>query len=316
MSFLAVDFGGTRIRAAWFDDALTLLARTETPTGVRDGQDAVIARIISAAREVVPADARPRAIGIAAPGPLDAEHGVILHAETLPGWKDVPLASLVSAAFEGVPVFMQNDGNLGAIAEYAHGVRAGCDPLLYLTISTGIGGGAVINGRLFTGWCGLAFEPGHQLIPLEDGRVVKLEQAASGTAIGHLARERLQTTNAPSMLRQRDTIDGVSVGAAALAGDALALAIIAQAGARIGYGLVNLLHLFNPQAIILGGGVVSGDLAALILSHIEHSVRAHLLDEAFYPPDSGLISLATLGDDVCLIGAAQHALNGINLHKT
>jgi glucokinase len=236
---------------------------------------------------------------------------VILHAATLPGWRAVPLAALLSADLDDAPVFMENDANLGAVAEYARGARAGCDPLIYLTISTGIGGGAIINGRLFTGWRGLGFEPGHMLVPLEDARVVKLEQVASGTALGARARARLLNTDADSRLRALDGIDGAAVGSAALAGDALALEVVAFAAERLGYGVVNLLHLFNPQAVILGGGVMLGELGRLIVPLVAGVVGEQLLDGAFNPADAPVISTSTLGDDVCLIGAAQHALNGL-----
>ncbi|MCB0154072.1 MAG: ROK family protein, partial [Anaerolineae bacterium] len=142
-AYLAIDFGGTRTRAAWFDPSLTLLNRAETLSQVSDRVEVVIQRIIDLARLVVPAGQQPAAIGISAPGPLDVEQGVILHAKTLPGWEPVPLAQRVSLAFAGVPTVMNNDANLAALAEYRFGAGQGCDPMIYLTISTGIGGGAI-----------------------------------------------------------------------------------------------------------------------------------------------------------------------------
>jgi glucokinase len=305
MGFLSIDFGGTRTRAGWFDDNLRLLRREETLTQAQETPDAVIARIIGLGRQVTPPGEHPRAIGICAPGP-QAYTGLIIHAAPLPGWDGVPLAQRVSAAFDGAPVFMENDANLGALAEYHFGAAAGADPALYLTVSTSIGGGAIINGQLFTGWRGLALEPGHIKFPLPDGRILSLEALASGTAIGRRAGERLMADTRPSALRGLAVVDGKAVGQAAAAGDALALEVVQEAGRWLGLGLVALVHLFNPQAVVVGGSVTA--LGGLIFDPARQVLADYLIDPAFNDPD--LIRLAALGDDVCLIGAALHARSG------
>jgi glucokinase len=301
--YLAVDFGGTRTRAGWFDESLNLLGRYETPSNVQDPVETVIQRLIDTARAVIPAGQQPSAIGISAPGPLDAERGIIHHAKTLPEWEAVPLAKHISEAFESVPTVMQNDANLAALAEYHVGAGQGCDPLIYLTISTGIGGGAVIDGRLFTGWRGLAIEPGHVRLMTPDGSIRRLEELASGTALGVIARQRLRQDHTDSSLRQVESVDGKAVGAAARQGDPLALEIVQEAGRYLGFGLVALLHLFNPQAIVIGGSVTL--LGDLFFDPAKEVIRANLLDAGFY--DDNLIRLAALGDDVCLHGAAHYA---------
>ena len=199
--YLAIDFGGTRIRAAWFDNSLTMKSRSETLSIVSDPVDDIIQRVIDTARAVVPAGHKPDAIGISAPGPLDPNKGIILQAKTLPGWQSVPLAQRISIAFDNVPTVMDNDANLGALAEYHMGAGYGCDPMIYLTISTGIGGGAIIDGKLFTGWRHLAIEPGHMRFTLADGSHQPLENLASGSALGYWAKKRLQTDDYPSFLR-------------------------------------------------------------------------------------------------------------------
>lgn len=303
MGILAIDFGGTRTRAAWFaGDDLELAARQETRSRVEEGQEAVIARIIETGRAVLPEAERIKAVGICAPGPLDPATGTIRHARTLPGWKDVPLAGILEEAFEA-PAYMQNDGNLGALAEYHRGAAQGRDPAVYMTISTGIGGGAVVNGALFTGGAGLAIEPGHLVFTLPGGEVHRLEDLASGTAIGETARARLAANDTPSMLREAAHVDGKAVGEAALAGDGLALAIIEAAGRWLGLGLVNVAHLLNPQVIVLGGGVAA--LGELLLASAREILAAWVLAPGFNPPD--LLRPAQLGDDVCLVGAALHA---------
>lgn len=304
---LTIDFGGTRIRAAWWSPDLRLVARHELRTHVDDGVERVVARLIEAGKAVCPAGAAPAVIGVAAPGPLNPLTGVIYHADTLPGWEDVPLGQRLSDAFGGCSTFLQNDANLAALAEYQrgagrkHGTFA--DPLIYLTVSTGIGGGVVIGGRLFVGWSGLAAEPGHMLIGTADGTPQKLEQLASGTALGQRARQRLLSWPGETILREVPSIDGQAVGTAAAQGDALALAVVNDAAGWLGLGLVNLIHLFSPEMIILGGSVTQ--LGDLLLVPVRRMVEAHLLDPLFLPHDG--IRLASLGDDVCLLGAALYA---------
>lgn len=302
MGILSIDFGGTRTRAAWFTGDLRMASRAEVPTRREEGIEAVIARIITLAREVIPPGESPEAVGICAPGP-QAYTGLILNASTLPGWDHIPLAARISEAFDCVPVYMENDANLAALAEYHQGAAQGADPALYLTVSTGIGGGAIINGRLFTGWRGLALEPGHIKFRHPDGQFYSLEALASGTGIGRLARTRLANTDTPSLLRSIEAVDGQAVGKAALQGDLLAQAVIQEAGEWLGWGLLSLVHLFNPQVIVIGGSVTR--LGDLIFSPARRILAKNVIDPLFLPDD--LIRPAQLGDDVCLIGAARHA---------
>ncbi len=307
--YLALDFGGTRSRAALLDDDMRLIRRAEMRSRVSDGPDAVLHRLVKLAKSVTDAAVAPAAIGIAAPGPLDTEAGLIIKAETLPGWSQVPIAAALSDAFAGVPAFVENDANLGALAEYHLGAGQGADPMIYLTISTGIGGGAIIGGEIFTGAGGHAIEPGHLRLTLPDGSIRRLEEFASGTALGNSARHRLKTDAKPSIMREMDRIDGQAVGEAALAGDALALDCVREAGTWLGLGLVNLLHLFNPAAIILGGSVMK--LGDLLLDPARQVIEDHILYEGFMPHN--LLRPAKLGDDVCLVGAALHARHSLAL---
>ena len=152
--------------------------------------------------------------------------------------------------------------------------------------------------------------PGHddksleaRRLTLADGSCWRLEELASGTALGYWARHALAVTQAASSLRGQDAVDGKAVGAAALAGDGLALAVVRQAGEWLGLGLVNLLHLFNPAAVVIGGGAVG--LGALLLGPARAVIRQRLLHAGFY--DEGLVRPAALGEDVCLVGAALHS---------
>lgn len=301
--FLAIDFGGTRSRAALVDGDMRLISRAETLSRVNDGPEIVLDRLIALGKSLTESGGEPASIGIAAPGPLDTAAGLIIKAETLPGWSKVPIAATMSQAFAGAPTFVENDANLGALAEYHLGAGVDADPMLYLTISTGIGGGAIVNGELFTGSRGLAIEPGHMRLTLPDGGIRRWEELASGTALGQLARRQLRARAAASMLRGLSSIDGKAVGEAAGTGDEFALDCVRQTGTWLGLGLVNLLHLFNPAAIVLGGSVMK--LGDLILNPARKVIAEQALYEGFVSED--LLRAAKLGDDVCLVGAALHA---------
>jgi predicted NBD/HSP70 family sugar kinase len=199
------------------------------------------------------------AVGVGAPGPLDPEAGIIRGAWTLPGWEDVPLAGVIEERV-GVAAIMGNDANVAALGELAYGAGRGAEHLVYLTISTGIGGGFVVGGKLLEGRRGAAGEVGHIVVEpcgpeCSCGGRGHLEALASGTAIARQAREAL-SSGEDSILRKLSGGDPGRVTAelaheAALAGDPLCIELIGAAGRRVGYTLVGLVHLFNPEVVVL-----------------------------------------------------------------
>ncbi len=301
MTIIAIDLGGTRLRVGCFNTNMELLTRAETPTLAYESQAAIIDRILKLTDTVV--DHPVTAIGISAPCPT-AYTGHISHAAVLPTWHNVPLAQIISDAFGGAPVYMENDANLGAFAEYSKGAAQGADPAVYMTISTGIGGGVIIAGELFTGKNGLAIEPGHTKYRGPDGAVYSLQDFASGPGIARLAALHLAEKAEPSVLRELSEITGKAVGEAASAGDVLAMAVIAEAGWWLGLGLVNVAHMLNPEVIVLGGSVMQ--LGEHILKPARQVMQQYVVAPAFY--HDNLLQMAQLGDDVCLIGAAAYAL--------
>jgi glucokinase len=250
----------------------------------------------------VPTGETTRSIGISVPTP-QASSGYVRFAANFPTWHDLPLAQLVSDGLGGVPTHMENDANLAALAEYHQGAGRGANPMVYLTISTGIGGGAVIDGKLFTGHGGLALEPGHVKFLYSDGQIYSLEKMASGTGVGWLARNHLAASDKPSLLRSVKTVDAKAVGEAAHHGDALALAVLDEAGQWLGLGLINMLLMFNPEVIVLGGSAMR--LGDLILNPARRTIEQYVIDPSYYK--SEMIRIAQLGDDVGLIGAASLA---------
>lgn len=300
---LAVDMGGTRFRVALVDDTGRLSYRKSYLTYASQGREAVLRRISQAALSAMGHHPREQllAVGFAAPGPLDPRSGVLLTPPNLPGWRDVPLKSLLEAEL-GLPVYVGNDANLAALGEHCFGAGREMDNLIYLTVSTGIGGGIIADGRLLLGYEGLAGEPGHMSIAPEPrckcGNYGCLEVLSSGTAIARVARERIEAGEASSIAQYAGEITAEAVNRAARAGDPLARSVLFRAATYLGIGIVNLVHLFNPQAIIIGGGVSqAGEL-------LFDPVRAAIDERAM--PDYRKVQVlrAALGDDVGLYGAA------------
>lgn len=298
---VGVDLGGTRIRAASFDEHLTLLAREELPTQAQDGFPAVLDRIRAAIRAVLPPDAALTGIGIAAPGPLNPVTGVIVDAENLPGAAGTPVAALLRETF-GVPVYLGNDANAAALGETMLGAARGCRHVVYITIGTGIGGGVIVDGRLLNGQDGMAAEIGFMLI-VTDGLPKNLQDRAAGPVLARQARERIEQGERSLLSElvggQLAQIDTAMVGRAAQMGDALALDIVTTAGRLIGMGAANLVHLFNPQMIVVGGGVSQMD--DLILDPIRAAVQTYCI-RPFW--EHLRIVPAALGDNAGVVGAA------------
>jgi len=297
---IGVDLGGTQIRAALADDEGGILRRASCLTLAEEGLKPVIGRIKGAIYEVMGATGREQlqGIGIVAPGPVALRKGIIRDAPNLPGWKNVPLKALMEEEF-GLPVFVGNDANLAALAD--------------ITVSTGIGGGIIADNRLLLGAQGFAAEVGHQTIEAHGprckcGNIGCLEALAAGPAIARRARELIEdgaeTAIADLVGDDLDKITARVVHQAAQAGDPVAIELFRQAGFYIGVGIVNLLHLFNPGLIIIGGGVAKA--GALLFEPIRATVRERAM--ASYYWENTPIVPATLGDDVGLLGAVALVL--------
>jgi glucokinase len=300
---IGVDLGGTLIRAARLDQKLNILERVETLTLADEGGDAVIERIKVEVAKVMPEDQTSvLGIGISSPGPLDPETGTVINPPNLPGWEWVPLGSSLKERF-GLPVYVGNDANVAALAETVRGAARGYQHVIYLTISTGIGSGIIIDGRLLLGRQGFAAETGCMIVDMPDGPVT-LETLASGTGIAQGVRDRLKLgdeSNIPEMVGGNlDLVDGKIVGMAANAGDTLALEVIAEAGRLIGLGITSLLHLFDPEIIVIGGGAsVLGDL---LFNSMHETIQKNVITKEYV--DGLVFTAPDLGGDVSIYGAA------------
>jgi glucokinase len=270
---LGIDLGGTKILAAVANLQGRVLSRGHSVTPAQKGPEAVIKAILKAAHRALKqagiTSGELSAIGVGAAGASNPDTGIISTSPNLPGWKDIPLKDIIEDEF-GVKTFLGNDANAAALGELRFGAGRGVRNLIYVTISTGIGGGIVIDGELYSGSSGAAGEVGHMTIddngPLcTCGNTGCWETLASGTALAREARQRIGEGARTSILEYaRGDIERVTaqvIHAAARKGDGLARELIAQTGYYVGVGLVNLINIFNPELIIIGGGLANiGDM--------------------------------------------------------
>ncbi len=300
---IAIDLGGTQFRVAAVAPDGQIIERAAYPTP-SDAEPAVlIAELAQRTVEMIPslADLPIVGLGVAAPGPLDPGAGIVFQAPNLPRWRNVPLAAQLGEA-TGLHVVLGNDANLAALAEARCGAGRGAEHLVYLTVSTGIGSGMITHGRMLFGVRGAAAEAGHMTISLDGplcgcGNRGCLEAYASGSAMARRAAEAI-AAGRPTILADRYGVEAIDIAAAAAEGDELAREIIAEAGHALGIGVRNLLHLFNPSVVVIGGGV--SRIGAPLWDPMWEVVNQDRMEEY----RRGLQILpAALGDDPGLIGA-------------
>lgn len=302
---VGIDLGGTQVRAALVDTHGQVLARAALRTDAEGGPRAVLQQIQQLVAETTQGMAYSdlRGVGVSAPGPLDAQAGIILGIPTLAGWTDVPLVAWLQQAL-GLPVTLENDGIAAAIGEWRFGAGQGLSDFVYVTVSTGIGGGVIADGRVLRGRGRLAGHIGHMTIAA-DGEVCSCgnpgcwEALASGTALGRAARQQAATTPGSLLAAHGEAAGAQQVMDAARAGDALALQLVEREARLLGVGIVNLLHLYSPQAVVVGGGVSHGfDL-------LQPGIEQHVRSRALPPFRNTPVVRAQLGQNSGLVGAAS-----------
>ncbi len=297
---VTADIGGTHIRVAVFPREAHKPLRQKRIT--TKGKEPAQVRLNALIAELIQPDDKVLAIAAAAPGPTDPRLGLVLNAPNIPGWENLPLAKIIGDQFKA-PVYLGNDANLAALGEWRFGAGQGHHDLVYLTISTGIGGGVISDDRLLLGERGLAAELGHVTVNPDGpmcgcGHRGHLEAFSSGTAIaryvaGQLAGGRTSSLTSLPSPSARD------ISAAADNGDPLAIEALERAGRYLGIAIANYLHIFNPSIVILGGGVSSSG------AHFFLPMRQSLKENVFAPGylDGLTVTTAALGDDVGLLGA-------------
>jgi len=307
---LAVDLGGSKIVTALVTTKGEIIAREYTPTLAEEGIETVIGRMLTAIDSVtskanmsLPLFSN---IAIAAAGAIDSKKGIVTASPNLPGWRDVPLKEIMQKA-TGLEAFLINDASAAALGEHCFGAGRGVNNLIYITVSTGIGGGIIIDGKLYNGVSGSAGEIGHTTIDVNGprcncGNIGCLEVLASGTAVAREA-QRFIAQGAKTIITELaegepQNITAQTVSAATQKGDALASAIISKAATYLGIGMVNLVNIFNPEMIIVGGGMAQmGDM-------LLDPARKVVAERAFQLPAQRVrIVTSQLGDNAAVLGA-------------
>lgn len=301
---VALDIGGTQLRVAVYpsNGIIPITIQRTATRGLEEGVFERLTALIDTVWPKEPVDA----ISVAAPGPLNPYTGTIISTPNIPAWTNYPLAELLSKQYK-VPAYLGNDANLAALGEWKYGAGQGHHDVLYLTLSTGIGGGVISSNMLIEGCRGMATELGHITV-LPGGPVCScgvpghLEAVASGPAIVRYVSEQI-ADGRPSILRSRTEFSAREVAGAAKQGDELAKEAFVRAGGFIGQAVADFLHIFNPSIVIFGGGVSQS--GRLILDPIEESMKRNIMDRSYL---EGLqIATAKLGDDAGLLGALAQA---------
>lgn len=307
---LGFDLGGTQVRAALVSGG-AVLQRVSALTDVAGGPDAVMRQFRQLADEVsIGVDSGLiRAVGISAPGPLDSISGVVDHIPTLPGWDGFPLKDRLFAEF-GKAAIVEGDGIAAAYGEWKHGAGQGLDNLVYVTVSTGVGGGVVVDGRLMHGRRGMGGHVGHfRIAPTGPvcscGATGCFEAFAAGTALGK--RARIVAEANPSgylgMIAAGGRVESRNAVEGAREGDAECRALIDEEADYLGVGFTGLIHLFSPEKVIIGGGV------AKAFDLMSDRIHARIRRDAMAPFKAVEVVPAALGDNCGLVGAAALALS-------
>jgi glucokinase len=314
---LGLDLGGTKITTALATTQGEILARGYSPTPAQDGPDAAVDSIFTTMEKTISARklkaSQLLGIGIAA-ALVDGDKGEVISFPNLPRWHEVPLRDIVERRFE-VPTYLGNDTTLVGLGEWHLGLRRRIANLIYVTVGTGIGGGIIADGKLYAGAYGVAGEVGHMTIDVNGprcncGNIGCWEALASGTALAKEALSRITTGANTSIIELVDgdvsKVDAKVIFSAAKQGDKLAKELISRLGYYLGVGLVNLVNIFNPELILIGGGVAKmGDLllqpAIDVVNERAYSMAAHTVE----------IKPALLGDDSSLLGAVVFVLSNL-----
>ena len=305
---VGIDIGGTKLATVVADKTGHILNKVRKPTLAEKGPEYALGLLFDMVREVVNLSGLEQksisAIGVSCGGPLDTKTGIVYSPPNLPGWDALPLKAKLESEFQ-VPVTIENDANASALAEYRFGGGRGYTAVLYMTMSTGIGGGIVINGQIYHGANDSAGEVGHQIL-LPDGprcgcgKRGCLEALCSGPAIARRAQtaiqKRLENEKASTAILMLadgriEDVKSEHVLEAARTGDGLALELVGETGYYMGWGIANLVNILNPDIVLLGTiAVAAGDL---LLNPIRKTVSKFAMTR---PAEAVKIAPAQLGD--------------------
>jgi len=298
----ALDLGGTKIRALVADLEGRVYGEDVRPSRTEEGLEAVMSRMVdslqAAARQAGADLADLKGVGIATPGAVDVRRGVVPSAPQLPGWHDVPLVEIMSRRL-GLDVWLENDATAAALGEHTFGGGRSARHMLYLTVSTGIGGGIIIDGKVYRGASGAAGELGHVIIdphgpPCGFGARGCLESFASGSAIARRGEELVaggESRLLAELREQEGPVTAEMMKRAVDLGDVASREAFREAGHYLGIALASFVNIFNPEIILVGGGVArAGDL---FMEQAQTTMRVLAMSQ---PLKGVRVDLGVLGD--------------------
>ncbi len=300
---VGIDIGGTKLATVVADSTGQIISKVRKPTLAEKGPDYALQLLFEMVRETITQAGLEQhaisAIGVSCGGPLDTKTGVVYSPPNLPGWDALPLKAELESTFQ-LPVTIENDANASALAEFRFGGGRGYKAVLYITMSTGIGGGLVLNGQIYHGANDSAGEVGHQIL-LPDGprcgcgKRGCLEALCSGPAIARRAKAAVQKQSTTAILTLAeeciDNIKSEHVIEAARQGDALALKLVDETAYYMGWGIANVVNILNPDIVLLGTiAIAAGDL---LLVPIRRTVSAFAMTR---PVEAVKIMPAQLGE--------------------
>jgi glucokinase len=303
-----VDLGGTNLRIALVDPDGTIVDERHLPTP--SSLDDIIEGIADAVRALAPQRPDAGALGVGAAGMVDFD-GTIHYSPNVPAFLHAPVRARLEDAL-GMPAIVDNDANVAVVAELVHGAARGATEVVLVTLGTGVGGGIVTRGEVLRGAHGFGTEIGHFQVDPDGplcacGQRGHWEALASGTALGLLGREWAAAGAAPSVLQRAggvvDDVTGVLVGDAAQAGADDAIAIVAEYAGQVAIGLVGLVNIFDPEVVVVSGGLI--ELDDVLLAPLR-TAFAHRIEGAAHRPEVPIVA-AELGGRAGVIGAAVRA---------
>ncbi|MDR1389762.1 MAG: ROK family protein [Treponema sp.] len=319
--FAGVDIGGTKCRVSLgkkTEDGLELAARGESRATPGQNPQKMLELLAGDIKQILPREERTAALGISCGSPLDQKQGLILSPPNLPLWDRIPVTEYFSREL-GIPAFLENDADAGALAEWKYGAGRGCGNLVFLTCGTGMGAGLILNERLYSGAGGQAGEVGHIRLsedgPPGYGKRGSFEGFCSGGGITRLARSmveaELQMGRRPAFCPSYAGLDSLSartVGIAAEQGDPLAKKIYAEAGKKLGAGLSIIMDILNPELIIIGSIFARsrGELWPSALAVIEEEALPAARERCRVLPGE----LGEETGDYAALAAAEYGLEG------
>ena len=304
---VGVDLGGTKIYTALVDLDGNIIKEKTVETLAHEGEQAVLGRIIDTIDYVTEGTDKNliKSIGIGSPGPLDVKNGIIIENSNLP-FKNFAIVKTIKEKYD-LPTYLDNDANVATLGEFMFGAGKGTENMVFITASTGIGGGAVLNGKLFRGATGNALEVGHMTVSTEGprcgcGNLGCAEALGSGTAIGKRAKEAV-STNVTTSLKNYDNVTAKEVFKEAANGDRVAKNILNTSLTYLGIAVANTITNFDPEKVVVGGGVVNG--GDIVIDTIRNVVEERCV-AAFV--ENCTIEKAVLGGKAGVLGAAALAI--------